>query len=104
MAKDVEKVANAETLLEQVRGLTQRTILILDRAEKSGKLPTALSAIREVRGCMELLGKISGELQAKQGAVAVAQVNVHTPAETAAIRESLIAKLMGIKAATASEV
>ena len=35
---------------------------ILDRAERAGQLMPALAAIREARGCLELLGKLMGEL------------------------------------------
>lgn len=65
-AKDAEKVADAGTLLTRVQGLIKRATGILDKAERAGKLETALTAIRELRGCMELLGKLSGELKAAQ--------------------------------------
>jgi hypothetical protein len=35
---------------------------ILERAEKTGDLRTALSAISQARGNLELLGKLAGEL------------------------------------------
>jgi hypothetical protein len=35
---------------------------ILDRAEKAGDLRTALAAISQARGNLELLGKLAGEL------------------------------------------
>jgi hypothetical protein len=40
-----------------------KTLAILERAEKAGELRTALSAIREVRGNLELLAKLLGELR-----------------------------------------
>ncbi len=36
---------------------------ILDRAEKESEYRNALAAIREARGCLELLGKLAGQLQ-----------------------------------------
>ena len=62
MAQAAEEVAEADTLLDQVKGLQSRAYGILDRAEKAGELRTALSAIREARGNLELLAKLLGEL------------------------------------------
>jgi hypothetical protein len=62
-AKEVRDVAHADNLLEQVRSLQRKALSILSQAERSGNLKTALLAIREARGCLELLGKLAGELQ-----------------------------------------
>jgi hypothetical protein len=62
MAHAAEEVAQADTLLEQVRDLQQQALAILDKAEEAGELRTALSAIREARGNLELLAKLLGEL------------------------------------------
>ena len=62
-AKEAIDAAHADTILEQVRDLRDRALTILDTAENSGDLRIALSAIREARGCLELLGKLAGELQ-----------------------------------------
>jgi hypothetical protein len=35
---------------------------ILDQAEATGDLRVALYAIKEARGCLELVGKVTGEL------------------------------------------
>ena len=48
--------------LEQVRHLQGRALEILERAEKSGDLRTALAAISQARANLELLGKLAGEL------------------------------------------
>jgi hypothetical protein len=61
-AREVEEVAQADDLLEQVRGLQDRALDILERAEKAGDLRTALAAISQARGNLELLGKLAGEL------------------------------------------
>ena len=61
-AREVEELAQADDLLEQVRYLQAHALDILDRAEKSGDLRTALAAISQVRGNLELLGKLAGEL------------------------------------------
>jgi hypothetical protein len=64
-AQEAREVASADTLLEQCRDLQARTLTIMDRAEKSHDLKTALQAIREARGLLELLGKLTGELAAQ---------------------------------------
>src|SRR5918993_1898576 len=61
-AKEVEEVAQADDLLDQVRDLQGHALGILERAEKAGDLRTALAAISQVRGNLELLGKLAGEL------------------------------------------
>ncbi len=61
-AKEAEEVAHADDLLADVRGLQERALAILDRAEEAGELRTALTAIREARGNLELLAKLLGEL------------------------------------------
>ena len=71
-AKGAEEAAQAETLLAKVQGLVKRATGILDRAEQAGELQAALGAIREVRGCLELLGKLNGELRTGVNAIAVA--------------------------------
>jgi RimJ/RimL family protein N-acetyltransferase len=60
-AKEVEEVARADELLEQVRHLQSRALDILERAEKTGDLRTALAAISQERGNLELLYGIAPE-------------------------------------------
>jgi hypothetical protein len=74
------EVADADGLLEQVRDLQRRALSILDQAEDAGELRTALAAIAQARGNLELLGKLAGEL-AQEG-----QVNIHLNAEWLEIR------------------
>lgn len=62
-AAEAAEVAQADSLLEQVRSLQTRALSILDRADEAGDLRTALGAIREARSTLELLAKLSGELQ-----------------------------------------
>jgi hypothetical protein len=61
-ATEATEVAQADTLLAQVRDLQSRALAILDAAEAQGDLRTALGAIREARGNLELLAKLLGEL------------------------------------------
>ncbi len=61
MAQAAGEVARADSLLDQVRSLQARAYGILDTAEGTGDLRTALGAIREARGNLELLAKLLGE-------------------------------------------
>ena len=62
MAEKASEVAEAHNLLDQVQDLQQSTLDILAEAEQSKQYRTALSAIREARGNLELLAKLLGEL------------------------------------------
>lgn len=62
-ANEAAAVAHADTILSQVQDLRDRALVILDKAEEAEDYRGALSAIREARGCLELLGKLAGELQ-----------------------------------------
>jgi hypothetical protein len=59
MAQAAEEVAQADSLLGQVRDLQGRALALLDKAERSGDLRTALGAIREATSNLELLAKLS---------------------------------------------
>lgn len=61
-AAEARELAHDGKLLDQVKGLIARAQSILSKAEARGDHRTALAAIREVRGTLELLGKITGEL------------------------------------------
>ena len=61
-AREAEEAAQADDLLDQVMYLQAHALDILDRAEKTGDLRTALAAISQARGNLELLGKLAGEL------------------------------------------
>src|SRR5215208_1981001 len=61
-AREVEQVAQADGLLDQVRNLQTHALDILERAEQTGDLKTALAAISQARGNLELLGKLAGQL------------------------------------------
>jgi len=62
-AHEASEVARGDDLLQQVRDLQNRALGILKRAERKGDLRSASGAIREARNCLELLGKLAGELQ-----------------------------------------
>jgi hypothetical protein len=87
MAEKAAEVAEADTLLEQVKDLQGHAYSILDRAEEAGELRTALSAIREARGNLELLAKLLGELDERP------VTNVLVSAEWVTVRTAMMEAL-----------
>ena len=86
-AKEAEMVAHADHLLEQVRDLQVRTFAILEAAEASEQHRTALSAIREARGNLELLAKLLGELDERP------VLNLHVSPEWVELRAVIVGAL-----------
>jgi hypothetical protein len=87
MAQAAEEVAEADTLLGQVKGLQARAYAVLDKAEEAGELRTALSAIREARGNLELLAKLLGDLDERP------VTNVLVSAEWVTVRTAMMEAL-----------
>jgi hypothetical protein len=86
-AREAEEVSRADDLLAQVRGLQDRALNILGKAEDSGDLRAALGAIREARGNLELLAKLLGELDERP------QVNVLVSPQWLELRAVVVAAL-----------
>jgi hypothetical protein len=61
-AKEAKEVAQADNLLDQVRDLQKKALNILFKAEAAKDYRAATGAIREARGCLELLAKLLGEI------------------------------------------
>jgi hypothetical protein len=70
-AEEAREVTRADSLLDQVKALHSKALSILAKAEEGGDLRTALAAIRETRGNLELLARLLGELQEKPVALIV---------------------------------
>lgn len=62
-AKQAAEVADATSLLSRVERLVSRCETICEKAMAEGEWTPAVSATRELRGCLELIGKLSGELK-----------------------------------------
>jgi hypothetical protein len=90
-ASQALEVAQADDLLDQVRNLQQRALAILDKAEAADELRTALAAIAQARGNLELLGKLAGELQ-QEGATNIQIALVEHP-DYARLREAILVAL-----------
>jgi transposase-like protein len=70
-AKQAEEVVEATSLLSRVERLMSRMETICQKATEQGEWAGAVGASRELRGCLELLGKLSGELQPNGARVAI---------------------------------
>jgi len=56
------ETAGAKTALERMEALYEKASAVLDAASEEGKASLSLAAIRELRGIVELLAKLTGEL------------------------------------------
>ena len=86
-AHEAEEAARAGELLDEARDLQARTLAILEAAERTRQHRTALSAIREARGNLELLAKLLGELDQRP------QINLTLSAEWVRIRAVVLEAL-----------
>lgn len=50
------------TYLEQITALHNRASSLSEKAEKAGDFRAAIGGVREIRGCLELMGKVLGDL------------------------------------------
>ena len=57
-AQEAEEIVRADSLLGEMEVLIEHGHEILTEARAAGEHRTALSAMREIRGCLELLGKV----------------------------------------------
>ena len=84
VAPDAEaEVARESSLLDQLNDLGARAQAILERAEASDRLPTALQAIKEIRGILELLAKITGDVKQTH-------VNIHLHPEVVQLQALIL--------------
>jgi len=61
-ARDAERIARGDDLLDQVGDLQRQAQAVKDKAEEAGDLKTALMGIRELVRIVELLAKLRGTL------------------------------------------
>jgi len=62
LARDAERAARADSLLDRIEALQSRTLAILEATEETQDHRVALSAIREARSNLELIGEVTREL------------------------------------------
>jgi hypothetical protein len=71
LARDAERAARADTLLDRIEVLHSRTMAILEAVEGTDEHGTALAAIREARRNLALVGEVTRELD-RAGTISVA--------------------------------
>lgn len=79
--------AGARSALDRLEDLHTRATRLLDAAEAEGKASMALASIKELRGLVEIIAKITGELDERPS---VQVLNVSTAPEWLAIRAALV--------------
>ncbi len=62
-AKDAVEVAEADDLLSRLEALQSRTLAVLEAVEGTENYGVALAAIREARSNLELIGRVTKELE-----------------------------------------
>ena len=62
LAQEAEEIVRAGSLLEETKVLIEHGHRILAETRAAGNHRTALNAMREIRGCLGLLGKVTGEI------------------------------------------
>jgi len=86
-AHEAQKITHAGNLMEQITNLQSRALNILSKTEEAEDWRAATGAIREARGCLELLGKLAGELKEGQ------TVNVIVSPQWVELRTTIIKAL-----------
>jgi hypothetical protein len=86
-AKNSQEVAQADNLLDDVKDLQNKALSILSKAEAEKDYRAATSAIREARGCLELLAKLLGELNDRP------QINILIAPEWITLRNVILEAL-----------
>ena len=87
LARDAERSARADALLDRIEALQSRTMAILEVTEKTGEHRTALAAIREARRNLELMGEVTRELDRTP------TLNLHLNAEWIELRTVIVQAL-----------
>jgi hypothetical protein len=63
LAHGAQEVAAADTLLAKVGELESRARHLLQKSERRGQLGVSVAALRELRQVVELLARVTGELE-----------------------------------------
>jgi hypothetical protein len=86
-AKRAAEAVEADALLDQVLDLRDKALGVLDSAEGEGDRRGSIAAIREARACIELLGKLAGQL------ASAPTINITLSAEWMTVQATVLAAL-----------
>lgn len=95
-----ESTEHGLDLLSQLRNLSGKVLTILEAAEADGKPGVALAAVREARSLVELVARLTGELDERP----VTVVNLQASAEWVELRSLILSALRPHPAALAAVV
>jgi hypothetical protein len=84
LAADAERAAVGDGLLDRIEALQARTLAILGASEDTEDHRTALSAIREARRNLELIGEVTKELDRTP------TLNLHLNPQYVAVRTAIV--------------
>src|SRR5215204_6707732 len=87
LARDAERAARADTLLDRIEALHSRTMAILEAVEGTDEHGTALASIREARRNLELIGEVTKELDRTP------TLNLHLNPEWLELRTAIVLAL-----------
>ena len=87
LARDAERAARADSLLDRIEALQSRTLATLDEAEQTDDYRARLGAIREARANLELIGEVTKELDRTP------TINLHLSPEWVELRAVIVAAL-----------
>jgi hypothetical protein len=65
---EAAEIAGASSLLARIEGVLAEVQDIATKAKRSKDWPAALQALKELRNCLQLIGRVSGELQPQPNA------------------------------------
>ena len=82
--------AGPKSALDRLEELYGRANVVLTSAEREGQASLSLAAIRELRALIELLGKLTGELDERPQ---INVLNVHMTPEWLATRDAMLGAL-----------
>lgn len=87
--KKEREQAGPRSAMDRLEELYKRTTRILNAAEKEGRAQVSLSAVRELRGLVETIAKITGELDERPQVV----VNLAESREWAQMQDVILGAL-----------
>ena len=86
-AQQLQEQDAADDLLDRVESIYNKAWELVNRAEEKGSFQPAVSALKECRSCLELIGKLVGEL--KTGST----VNIHYNPQWVELRGTIFSAL-----------
>jgi hypothetical protein len=86
-ARDAVEVAEADSLLARIEALQSKTLDALEAVEEERNYPVLLGAVREARANLELIGRVTKELEATP------TLNIHLNPEWVELRTVIVTAL-----------